>query len=76
MALQPKPKSPVSVRVQPARLRGINEVMHRLTHRILTLSRGTQDDWKEAEFWQTLQEISQGSNCPEDLVSAATNSMR
>ena len=34
----------------PARLRGINEVMHRLTRRILTLSREGGNDWKEAEF--------------------------
>jgi hypothetical protein len=47
-----------------------------LTRRILTLNRGTEDDWKEAEFWQALQEISQGSGCAEDLMSAATNSIK
>ena len=61
---------------EPARLRGINEVMHRLTRRILTLNRGTEGEWKEAEFWQALQEISQGGSCAEDLVSAAANSSK
>jgi hypothetical protein len=61
---------------EPARLRGINEVMHRLTLRILTLNRGTEGDWKEAEFWQALQEISQGGTCAEDLVSAARSSIK
>jgi hypothetical protein len=61
---------------EPARLRGINEAMHRLTRRIPTLNRGTEGDWKEAEFWQALQEISQGGSCAEDLVSAATNSIK
>lgn len=60
----------------PARLRGINEVIHRLTRRILTLCRGTEDDWKEAEFWQALQEISQGGGCAEDLESAVTSTAR
>ena len=61
---------------EPARLRRINEVMHRLARRILTLNRGTEGDWKEAEFWQALQEISQGGSCAEDLVSAATSSIK
>jgi hypothetical protein len=60
----------------PARLRGINEVIHRLTRRILTLCRGTEHDWNETEFWQALREISQGGGCSEDLESAVTSTSK
>ena len=61
---------------EPSRLRGFNEVMPRLTHRILALNRGTDDNWNEAEFWQALQEISQVGDCAEDLISAAISSIK
>jgi len=54
----------------PGRLRAINEVMHRLTRRVLSLSRGSGDDWKEEDFWQALAELSEQGGCFDDLVAA------
>lgn len=56
----------------PSRLRAINEVMHRLTRRVLNLSRGSGDDWNEAEFWQALAELSEQGGCFNDLVAATS----
>jgi hypothetical protein len=56
----------------PSRLRAINEVMHRLTRRVLTLSRESQDDWNEAEFWKVLSELAEPGGCLDDLISAVS----
>ena len=56
----------------PSRLRAINEVMHRLTRRVLTLSRGNQDDWSDAEFWKVLSELAQPGGCLDDLITAVS----
>lgn len=56
----------------PAKLRAVNEVMHRLTHRALKLSRGSDDDRSEREFWQGLAEIAERGGCLDDLISAAS----
>jgi hypothetical protein len=57
----------------PGRLRAINEVMHRVTRRLLNLHQGNEDDWSEAEFWQALRELSQQGGCLDALVEAATS---
>ncbi len=56
----------------PSRLRATNEVLHRLTRRLLTLSRGKEDDWKETDYWQALREIAEGGGCLVELVSAVS----
>lgn len=56
----------------PSRLRIINELMHRLTRRVLNLTRGSEDGWKEAEFWQALCELSEQGSCLSDLVAATS----
>jgi hypothetical protein len=56
----------------PSRLRAINEIMHRLTRRILNLVREDPDDWKEVEFWQMLSELSTTGDCLDDLIAAAS----
>jgi len=50
----------------------INELMHRVTRRVLNLTRGSEDDWKEAEFWQALCEMSEQGSCLDDLVAATS----
>jgi hypothetical protein len=57
---------------EPARLRAINEVMHRLTHRMLKISRGTDVDGSEGEFWQAISELSAQGGCLKDLIAATS----
>ena len=57
----------------PVRLRSINEIMHRLTRRIVDLGRGLPGDLNEAEFWESLAELCNGPTCAEDLATAASS---
>jgi len=54
------------------RLRATNEILHRLTRRLLNLSRGKEDSWKETDYWQALREIAEGGGCLLELVSAVS----
>jgi hypothetical protein len=56
----------------PVRLRGINEVMHRITSRLVNLSHGRPDDWNEPDFWGALAELSQATGAFGDLTTAAS----
>jgi len=57
---------------EPERLRAINELMHRLTHRNLKISRGTDVVGAETEFWQSLSEIAEQGGCLDDLMAATS----
>jgi hypothetical protein len=57
---------------EPARLRAINEVMHRLTHRSLKISQGSDVGVSERDFWQMLFEISEQGGCLKDLIAATS----
>ena len=64
--------------VDPVRMRGINEIMHRLTYRLLGLIQGAADTWEEEQFWQSLYEFAEQSCCVDDLnaaIKAATKSI-
>lgn len=61
---------------EPARLRAINEVMHRLTHRTWRLSRGIGVDGAEVEFWQSLFEIAEQGGCLRDLTAATSAAVK
>jgi len=56
----------------PVRLRGINEIMHRITSRLVNLSRGRPDDWNEPDFWEAMAELSQATGALGDLAAAAS----
>lgn len=60
----------------PARLRGINEIMHRTTSRLVNLACGRPDDWSEPDFWAALAEISQACGTFGDLTAAAAVAVR
>jgi hypothetical protein len=57
----------------PARLRGINEIMHQVTNRLISMAQGDVDDWEESLFWKILYEIAESYNCISDLKSAIRN---
>jgi len=56
----------------PARIRGINEVMHRVTSRLVDLLRGGADDWNEVTFWQALVGFAKEAGFWEGLTMAAS----